>query len=128
MTDSLETPESMAEPWKPSATAVPQRVGKRPAPFATVLVLTVEHSKPIDALAALIESRISSMDGVLDVSSRPHSSEVVESKVDQTDWVDEGDVLVAMLQRRSLTFAFGFSMGSWWADRPWRERAKGVGT
>lgn len=75
MTDSLETPESMAEPWQPSATAVPQRAGKRPAPFTTVLVLTVEHSKPIDGLAALIESRISCMDGVLDVSSQPHSGE-----------------------------------------------------
>lgn len=74
MTDSLETPESMAEPWKPSATAVPQRVGKRPAPFTTVLVLTVEHSKHIDGLAALIESRISCMDGVLDVESQPHDA------------------------------------------------------
>lgn len=125
MTDSLETPESMAEPWKPSATAVPQRVGKRPAPFTTVLVLTVEHSKHIDGLAALIESRISCMDGVLDVESQPHDAGPVESKPEHRAWVVEGDELVAMLQSRSLTFAFGFSIGSWWADRPWRASAEG---
>lgn len=45
------------------------------------------------------------------------------------EWKEDGEELVGQnIKTTGLGFRFGFAIGLWWADRPWRQRQDAAGT